>query len=387
MSAAKILLADNDPEYCGALARAVSNSQQWLEVTVVRLETGGKRKIDGKTAFHEYDLILLGGYPEEMAAEISRRIRDAGRVVLLTDYMVESLVKQSRRQENRYWRIYKYSAVNEIMSDLSYLLGLVSGKKGFLRNGTAPAMVGFYSIGGGAGKSAVAIGTSRELSRHYDKKVLFLSFEEIPAIELYFDHNPESRNIGDFLYYLFEKENESLSRRPECFTSSDDYGVEAFYPSKGRNDLNYLSRDELMSFLKAISDSGRYDYITMEMKSDLADETMFLLAQCGKVVLIRNDDPVSELKNRKFLAYMEKLDTFNLKDKFLLAVNRTGFRETGWSDGADLYDKDLKRIEIEKDEQSFRFALNHLEIDINHAFGEGIRKVAGEIALAGAGKE
>jgi len=387
MSAARILLADKEPEYCRALARALSNSRQCLEVTSARLESGGNRKIDGKTAFHEYDLILLGGYPEETAEEIGRRARDTGKVILLTDYMVESLMKQSCTEEKHYWRLYKYSSVNEILSGLSFLLGLVSGKKGLLRNSTATSIIGFYSAGGGAGKSTVAVGTSRELSRHHDKRVLYLSFEDMPAAELYFEHHPEGRNIGDYLYYLLEKENDNLCGRPESFTSSDDYGVEAFFASKGRNDLNYLSRDELMRFLKTISDCGRYDYIALEMRSDLAEDTLFLLDQCEKVVLIRNDDPVSELKNRKFLAYIERMEAFKPKDKFLLAVNRTGFREKDWIESGDNCEKKLKRIDIEKDEHSFRFALNHLDIDINRGFGEGIRKIAGEIALKSAGKE
>ena len=97
---------------------------------------------------------------------------------------------------------------------------------------------------------------------------------------------------------------------PEGFTSSDDYGVETFYPSQGRNDLNYLTQEELLRFLKVISDSGRYNLIALELKSDLSEETLFLMDQCAKIILIRTDDPMSEFKNRKFITYMEKLSAF-----------------------------------------------------------------------------
>lgn len=387
MGACRILLADKDMEYGRALARSVSNLPNEFEITVMNLEAGGKAKVDGRIAFQDYDLILIGGYPEEIAGAISRRLSGASRIVILTEYMAESLIKQSESKENHFWFLYKYVNVNDMISSLSYLTGIVTGKKRLLRRSTAPVLIGFYSIGGGTGKTSVAIGTSRELSRYHDKRVLYLSFEEIPAVEILFKNNPEGRNIGDYLYYLLEKGNENLCSRPESFTSSDDYGVETFYPSKGRNDLNYLSQEELLIFLKILSDSCRYDYIALELKSDLAEGTLFLMDQCGKIILIQSDDPVSEFKNRKFLAYIERVEAFGYKDRFLLAVNRTVCAESGWNDSDGFYNKNIKLIHIEKDENSFRFASEHLDIDINHVFGVGVKKIADEIISSETGKE
>lgn len=387
MSAAKILLADKDPDYGRALARAVSNSQNGFAVTVISLECRGKSKIDGKAAFQDHDLILLGGYAEETAGTISRRLSGGSRIVLLTEYMAESLVKQAENEEDHFWYLYKYGSANEILSGLTYLMGVVAGKKSLLRKSTAPVLIGFYSVAGGAGKTAVAVGTSRELSRYHDKRVLYLSFEEIPATELLFKNNPDGRNIGDYLYHLLMKGNGSLCGRPEGFTSSDDYRVEAFYPSQGRNDLNYLTKEELLSFLKAISDSCRYDFIAFELKSDLEEKTLFLMEQCGKIILIQSFDPVSEFKTGKFLAYMEKLGAFRNKDKFLLAVNRADCSEPGQDDNGGFSDKTVKCIHIEKDENSFRYASNRLDIDISHLFGIGVKKIADEIISSETGKE
>lgn len=379
MGAGKILLADKDREYAGALARAVSNLHNGFDVTIMSLEPCGKVKGCGGIAFQDYDLILIGGYPEETVVSIGSRIPGRSRVVMLTEHMADSLVKQSGNGENHCWYIYKYVNVSDIISDLSYLIGIITGRKNLLRKSFAPILIGFYSAGGGAGKSAVAVGTSRELSRYHDKKVLYLSFEEISALDLFFNNHPEGRNIGDYLYYLLEKQNECLCSRPEGFTASDDYGVEAFYPSKGRNDLNYLTQEEMICFIKIISDSCRYDYIALELKSDLAGDTLFLMNLCARIVLIQSDDPVSEFKNRKFIAYMETLNTFKYKDRFLLVVNRTGCPGQERKEDVDSCGKNIKRIPIEKDENSFRFTENRLDIDINHVFGVGIKKIADEI--------
>lgn len=386
MSACKILIAEKDLEYGRALSRAVSNLHNEFEITIVNPESRGKAKSFGRIAYHEYDLILIGGCPDGTTEKISSKVSNSSRIVILTDYSVENLIKQSKKNENHYWYLYKYGNINNFVADLNYLIAFITGKKSLMRKTFAPLLICFYSVSGGAGKTVIALGTSRELSRYHDKRVLYLNFEEIPATELYTKNNKENRNIGDYLYFLFEKNNLNLCSHPEGFTSHDEYGVEAFYPTKGRNDLNYLTQEELICFLKLISDSSRYDYIMMDLRSDLSEETLFLLNQCCKIILIQNDDPVSKYKNQKFLAYLSERTTFNYKDRIILTVNKVYGHESEMDNSKDFNLYNSKSITIEKDESSFRYSLSHLDIDINHAFGIGIKKIVDEVVSA-EGKE
>ena len=386
MSACKLLIAEKDLEYGRALSRAVSNLHNEFEITIVNLESRGNAKSLGKIVYQEYDLILIGGCPDGTAEIINSKISNCSRIVILTDYRVENLLKQSENDENHYWYLYKYENTSNLVADLNYLIAFITGKKSLMRKTFAPELICFYSVSGGAGKTVIALGTSRELSRYHDKRVLYLNFEEIPATELYTKNNKENRNIGDYLYFLFEKNNVNLCSHPEGFTSHDEFGVETFYPTKGRNDLNYLTQEELINFIKLISDSCRYDLITMDLRSDLSEETLFLLNQCCKIILIQNDDPVSKYKNCKFLDYLSERTTFNYKDRIILVVNKVYGLESELDNNKDFNLYNSKSITIEKDENSFRYTMSHLDIDINRAFGIGIKKIADEI-LSAEGKE
>jgi cellulose biosynthesis protein BcsQ len=251
-----------------------------------------------------------------------------------------------------------------------------------VEKGFAPEFIAFYSVCGGSGNTACAFGTSKELSRYHDKKVLYLSFEEMPASELMIRYHARSLTIGDYLYYLLETNNISLCCHPEGFTSSDDCGVESFSPSVGLNDLNDLSQEELIAFLKIISDSSRYDYVILDFNNRLSDETLFLMNLCSIIVVLLNDHPVSEYRTRKLIAYLTKQSNFADKNRFLRVVNQAGpeFPEPIGETGC-------KTICIEKDDNSFRYSEDHFEIDINHAFGIGIKKIADEIILVESGKE
>jgi cellulose biosynthesis protein BcsQ len=386
MSVSKILLADKDQDYASALAMAVSNINNEFEISMANLESFNQ-KLGPKISFHEYDLILLGGYPDETAESIRRKSEERTGIVILSDDIVESLPKQVENAANHFWYIYRFSNVNDIISDLNYLAGLLTGKKSMARKSFEPELIGFYSISGGTGKSVTAIGLARELSRFRDKKVLYLSFEEIPATELFLGNHSQNRNIGDYLYYLFEKENHSMCSRPEGFTTTDHYGVETFCPTKGRNDLGYLTQQELIHFLKVVSDCCRYDYIALDLKSDLSEDTLFLMNLCGKILLIQNDDPVSEHKTSKLIAYLDQMNFNGLRDRILLTVNRTSGAEYDHEEYGDILYSQMKKLYIEKDDNSFRYASGHMDIDINHAFGVGIKKMADELLLQNKAEE
>ena len=57
------------------------------------------------------------------------------------------------------------------------------------------------------------------------------------------------------------------------------------------------------------------------------------------------------------------------------------------NDSGDFCDKEIRLIHIEKDESSFQFVSNRLDIDISHIFGIGVKKIADEIISSETGKE
>ena len=151
--------------------------------------------------------------------------------------------------------------------------------------------------------------------------------------------------------------------------------------------MNELTQEETVQFLKVISDSCRYDYIFLDLKSDLSQESRFLMSLCRIIILVQNDDPVSRFKNRKLDAYMNMTDREKINGRFILAVNKSNGFEAETEDSESGGFKNLKRIHIERDENSFQYAWNHLNIDITHAFGIGIKKIADDILLSGKERE
>ncbi len=380
MTAGKVLIADNDLEYAKALARAVSGLQNEYEIAVIR---PGLAKSAGavRNLISGYDLVLLDGCFERTLQASKSQISNC-RIALLSESVVETLVEQSKKEAWQFWQIYKYTNVYEIISDINFLTGSLTGRKSLTRKRPGPGLIGFYSISGGSGKSVVAISTLRELSRCHDKKTLYLCFEEIPATELFVINNSGRRNIGDYLYYLFERKNEALCSRPEAFTACDDFGVEYLYPSKGRNDLTLLTRNEMIFFLKTVSESCRYDYIALDLKNDLSEGTLFLMNLCNEIIFIRSENRVSELKSRKCMDYLLLHNALENTRQILSVVNRAAGPEDERDNNPGVLPGENKEIYIEEDGSSFRYAPDYIDVAIDHNFGVGIKKIADRILLA-----
>ena len=380
----RILFGDMDMEYGYAITKAISNLHKEFEITTINLMTVNIEDTINQISWNNFDLVLIGGCTEALIKEILQNPLNHNKLVILTEQRTESLKKQSENPDNKAWSLYKYSSVSELISDLNYIIGNITGIKSFVRKSFATNIIGFYSIGGGVGKSVISIGTARELSRYHDKKVLYLSFDEIPATELFIRNNSNNKNMSDYLYYLFEKKDEILCSRLSAFVSIDEFGVETICPSNGRNDLSYLSSSELIYLIKILSDCCRYDYLIFDLDSDLSEETLLLMSQCLKIVLIQSNSLVSKFKNHKLITYLNNMNSFQFPDDFICVLNKVN------SLGPELWAEEnentgltkLIKIYIENDEISFRSMRDHLEININHAFGVGMKQIADEIISA-----
>ena len=168
----RILLAEKDMEYGSALAAAISNLHNF-EITVLDLEKYCSGREKGYQAFlNGFDLILVGGYSPEALEDLHFLSSNRNKLVLLMEYPAENLVKQTQNENRKCWYLYKYVRISELTSDLNFISTLLTGRKRFIRESISPDMIGFYSAGGGVGKTALAIAAARELSRYHDKRAL-----------------------------------------------------------------------------------------------------------------------------------------------------------------------------------------------------------------------
>lgn len=365
-----ILYDDDDQEYSLALGKAISNLHHEFDVTVNKRGSFENRNFDLVLVCDQDQANEKDNFHQELIE--GENLQDVlHHVIFLVEYQVESTVTGQVPNE-----LYKYSRVQDLVSELRFAYAIMTGKKKIINTKINENWIGFFSASGGAGKTAISIGVAQELARYHDKKVLYLSLEELDSAGYYLKGSNTNRNIGDFLYYLFNKDHENLCTFLESFIFKNEYGVEAFSPSKGRNDLCQLTREELTYFFKVIGDCNRYEYIILDLPSNLSDETLELLGSCTKVVFIEKDEFISKEKSNDFFHFLSATNSSNLKIEFIRVRNLVDLELEMNKDAAmEKKESENNMLSIETDYDSFPMRDNIKEISMENIFGLGIKEV------------
>ncbi|QOX62925.1 hypothetical protein FRZ06_06010 [Anoxybacterium hadale] len=366
---ARLFIAYNEREYGFALARAISGIHKGFDVTI--LSCNSVLENDSILFSEQWDFLLTDCGLDSLFADRLQNQTIKKRSIVLTETIPEMISKQISKEDSGLWQVYKYAPVNEILNDLNFLFAYLTDKK-IVNPYLKTSLIGVLGVSGGVGSSSIAIGLARELSRYHDKKILYLSFEELPATEMYVTFGCGCRKISDFLYYLFEKQDDEICSHLEGFTTKDDFGVGFFCPSRGRNDLRSLTKDDLAYLIKYLTDSCSYDYILIDFNHDISPETWELLTYCTRLILVHKDDPVSFQKQRKLEDYFRKGSAPISEDAMIHVRN--------FNDGGHPSNENV--IVIDTDENSFCHQGEQLGIDISQTFGIGIKHIAEIVLLA-----
>ncbi|WP_027399325.1 AAA family ATPase [Anaerovorax odorimutans] len=359
-----ILHNENDKEYSLALGKAISNLHNDFDVTVT---------FYSYIKDFKYDLILASCIYNNLVEFTV--LNNNNCVIYLTEDKVEKSLRDKPVKE-----LYKYSRIQDLASKLRIIYAFFFGKKNIVCENKACKFIGFYSAGGGNGKTAVSIGVAQELVRYHDKKVLYLSLEEFESTHFYLQGGTKNKNISDFLYYLFNKEHENICTFITSFTFLNPCGVEFFYPAKGSNELNKLKNEELYRFLKFIEESRRYDYVVLDLPYSLNNQTLELLQNCFKVILIERDEFISIKKSNNAINYFIKKDYSIFPENYIRVRNMVINNDENEAEGEEVNKfEERKIIFIDKDESSFSIREEIKEIDLDNVFGLGIKEVVNEI--------
>ena len=372
MDMIRLLILYEDQEYGFALARTISNLHKDFLVTAEDCNTFSHKKLPDA-----YDLLLAEGC-EEAYLHWLPMIKNP--VVLLREVPEEKLDPQLKEEDGRnFLYLYKYARVSQIAADLRYIYGYFTGRKNLVRHPVETQVMGFYSASGGTGKSAIALSVARELVKYHGKMVLYLSFDLISAAPFYMKGEIPQRSLEDYLYYLFNKDKETLCSYIDSFVFVDDYGVHTFLPSADINELNQLNRRELSYLLELLLTSNKYDYIILDLSPCFHEGTLLLWTLCRKFFLIEENCPLSRYKTEKFKTYLVKRGVEEGISCPLIQIINKAPPDAYLSGPLEPGCEEETAIIIDRDDDSFHQMSGCLDISLNHLFGMGIRKIVDEI--------
>lgn len=233
--------------------------------------------------------------------------------------LVEKISQIDKNYDGKCFRLYKYSNVRQLAGELLYIYSVITGRKAApIRNVNAKVVL-FCSPAGGSGCTSAAIAFAREMRRFHDKKVMYLSLEEVESTFAYMDKLSDGKNAGEYLYHLFNDRENNKFPFLECYIASDPYGVEAFIPSPGRNVMKSLSPEEMTYFAGAVLDTGGYDFLVIDAGSSLEKNVLTCYEMANSICMVQKEEVPSH-KTERFMEYITFAKGEKVAEKIITSV-------------------------------------------------------------------
>jgi len=353
MDIIKIGIFTKDQTYGIALGKKLVQYQTSLLISIFDSD-----QVDVITSTDDFDLFLIDG-PSEFIK---------GKYIGL----VENLSDSFENDEAATYKLYKYGNVKLLAAKIQYIYSRITGRRQVSFNSKSVKMIVFCSPYGGSGVSSVAKGVAEEFIRYMDRKVLYLSMEEIQKKE----ENQATRSLEEYLYHI--SKNDAISSCIEPFLVYEKGGFQRFKNAGGLNPLNELENDTFLAFLNAISETGIYDYIFIDSGQKYNATVVGLMRYCYKVCMVENETRNS-LKSEAVEDFLKVKIGADMSKKLYKVLNQYKYGEVEQLQENSKVSSD-KTVVIDFDPLSFH---HHEETDsasIDLDFGNGIKRLSAILA-------
>lgn len=229
----------------------------------------------------QYDLVLIDGLKEPLKGKYIGLVASPGEVMI--------------KEETLEYKLYKYGNVREIVKNLLFIYGKVTGHKAVYLEKQKTRIISFVGSRGGVGTTSVAKSTANYLTRFKEKKVLFISLDEI----LFQEPNPNQKGLDEFLYHY--REGRPTATYLESYMLENIWGTWRFNSKRGINPMNELDSEDLAKLIGFIIHHGSFEYICIDgsQRFSKREEALFRIAH--KVVLVygldRDKEDICLLEN------------------------------------------------------------------------------------------
>lgn len=305
-----------------------------------------------------------------------------GKIIFLAEK--PSLTDQD--YENKVFRLYRYSNVRQLAGELLFIYGFLTGRKAVPIKNHDMKITVFAAAEGGAGCTSAAMAFAQELKRFRSKRVLYLSLEELESTLEYMQPFPEGKSLSEYLYHLFDEDESGRMPFIESFLVFDFYGVDAFLPAPGRNLLKSLTGEEMLQFLGAAMDTGRYDFFVIDAGCSLEKSALCCYEMAGDICLVSRQEE-SCYKEERMLEYLMFLEGEKVVDRIGKVVNRYEPPEAPQTAESSQEQKEEPLLpvlaKLSLDPESFSTQEGIKCISLDGRYGQGIREMTEAILRNG----
>lgn len=164
-------------------------------------------------------------------------------------------------------------------------------------------IIAFLSPAGGTGCSTAAAACALYFAKK-NRKVLFLSLETFGSSDVFFSGEGTS-DFSDVIYAIKSKKG-NMSLKLESTVKQDPSGVYYYSASKTALDMQELNAAEINKLLADLKLFGAYDYIILDFDFALDSDTLDILKDSSRIVLMSDGSLIANKKLER------AIDTLNI---------------------------------------------------------------------------
>lgn len=313
LSRPRIIIADPDERYISTLEYAFIT-----EFNDVDLEF-----ITDKNFFDEYF-----GVPrtaEILAVSDAFYSRELQKHNINNVFVLSNEPDSGETEDLNIHRVYKYSGVKEIFSELTYRSRNVLDAS--QKNLKEAQIIALFSAIGGSGKTSLGMGLAYNLALNH-RRVLYVNTETIQSYNCFL--NDATTLDFDGIRALKSEEKDVYNN---IFYYLKTY-LFKYVPALGMplESLN-LQFDVYSNLISGAKKSGDYDYIIVDIESGYDPERMNLLQKSDRAIIVINQDELS-IKKTEFLL---KNITVRDKEKFCMVCTKYKQEQKNYYLESDLF--------------------------------------------------
>lgn len=315
-------ICDEEELYCNQLAAYLQNHQRkYLEVQVY----SEKARLEQVLEEGELKIVLM------TADFFSREILDHPKVIFVL--LCEDEIP---KEYSSYPHIYKYQQIEQILRELEKIAGEELDEEGQFHARKKGKITAFFSPGQDMLQMYTALGYAKIMAE--TEKVLYINLMGCAGFEELFEEKYKE-NLGDFLFYLRQKEK-NLKLRFEGMIYQ--FGKVHYIPPVFFGEiLSEADKEDYRRLFCWLLEETEYERIVIDFGS-MVQGFFHLLRGCDKIYCLSREDVLTRSRVKQFLQcikeyrdenFMEKIKMLPLTQQYVIAAAKQDvLQELEWGE-------------------------------------------------------